>query len=143
MLSVENHVGRLIELRMTSPMTLEDLAGAHEQLSRVMAAHAGLVVGCTDLLGARVFSQPMTERLAALIRQESPRVERNAMFVGESAVFSMQTERIIRDAGFPNRRAFRAAPDISAWLGEVLDADERRRLTDFLRECVQRARGAR
>jgi hypothetical protein len=140
MFTIENHVGRLIELRMTSPMAIEDLAGFHEAVSRVVEGHGNQVVGVTDLLSARVFPQPVTDRLTLIIRQESPRVERNAILVGEGAVFSMQTERIIRDAAMPNRRAFRNPNDLSAWLGEVLNAAERRRLLEFMRESAQRAR---
>jgi hypothetical protein len=140
MFTIENHVGRLIELRMTSGMTLEELSGFHDAVTRVVGSQTGPVVVCTDLLSTRVFPQPVTDRLTAIIRQESPRVDRNAFFVGEGAVFSMQIERIIREAGASNRRAFRASAELVAWLGEVLNINERRRLSEFLRDSAVRGR---
>lgn len=134
MFTIENSVGRLVELRMASPITLEELGGFHGAVSKIVARHPGQVVVCTDLLSARVFDQHVTERLTTIIRQESPRVERNAFMVGDGAVFSMQIERIIRDAGFANRRAFRVPTDLITWLGEVLTSAERERLAKFLRE---------
>jgi hypothetical protein len=134
MLTIENHVGRLLELRFASPITADELSGFHEAITRAMGRLTGQLVACTDLLGARVFDQSVSSRLVTLIRQENPRVERNAILVGESAVFSMQTERIIREAGSPNRKAFRSSLDMVVWLGEVLNSSERARLNIFLRE---------
>jgi hypothetical protein len=135
MFTVENHVGRLLEIRMASPITLEELGGFQGAILRVVSQTPGTTaVGCTDLLGARVFDQAVTNRLVSIIRHENPRVERNALLVGEGAVFSMQTERIIREAGSASRRAFRSTTDLTAWLGEVLTASERARLSTFLRE---------
>jgi hypothetical protein len=134
MFTIENHVGHLIELRMTSPITLIELAGFHAALTQGSRHVSGKIALCTDLLGARVFDQAVTTKLTNIIRQESPRVERNAFLVGEAAIFSMQIERIIRESGAPNRRTFRSSMDLVPWLGEVLSAPERKRLAAFLRE---------
>src|SRR5262245_5859483 len=105
MFTFENHVGRLLELRLTSGVTDTELRDFHEVVSRLVRPHSGLVVVCTDLLSTRIFPPSVAERWTAIIRQESPRIERNAVFVGEGAIFSMQVERIIREAGMTNRRA--------------------------------------
>ena len=140
MITIENHVGRLVELRFASPITMRELDGFHPAVVRAIKPLSGHVIACTDLLGARVFDQTVTDRLVALLRQENPRVERNALIVGESAIFSMQIERIIREAGSPNRKAFRSDVDLNAWLGGVLNASERERLSTFVSECFQHHR---
>ena len=59
-------------------------------------------------------------------------MERTAFLVGESAVFAMQIERVIRNAANPNRRAFRDPGDLRKWLAEILTATEAARLGEFL-----------
>jgi hypothetical protein len=132
MYTIENRVGRLIELRVESPVTEEELAQFHDTLAKVCKPIKGQIGLCTDLVGATVFLQPVATRWIEIIRQESPVVERNAVLVGEGAVFSMQVERIIRQAGFKNRKAFFAPAALTAWLGEILTMRERMRLDQFL-----------
>ena len=142
MYTLENHVGRLMELRVESPVTLDQLQTFHSTVARLVKPHSGQVAICTDLMGARVFPQPVTDRWTAIIQQENPAVERNAVLVGESAVFSMQVERILREAGSVNRRSFRAANDLVAWLATILTQAERTRLNAFLREGVEMRRSS-
>jgi hypothetical protein len=134
MITVDRHVGRLIELRVASPITSVELDSIHPQAARAMSEIDGLCVVCTDLLGAQVLDQAATSRVTAIIRQESPRVERNAYLVGKHAVFSMQVERMIRESGAANRKTFRVASHLVAWLGDALTVQERGRLDVFLRE---------
>ena len=139
MFTIENRVGRLVELRMAAPIAPAELDGFHETVSRIVARHTGQIVVCTDLASAKIFDQHTTARLTAIIRQESTRIERNAFLVGDNAIFSMQMERIIREAGFPNRRSFRIPAELALWLGEVVTTEERHRVTAFLREgAIQR-----
>jgi len=137
MYTIENRVGRLIEIRIESPVTEEELQRFHDLLAKACKPIKGQIASCTDLAGATVFLQPVAARWIEIIRQESPIVERNALLVGEGAVFSMQVERIIRQAGFKNRRAFLAPTALVAWLGEILTTRERTRLEQFLQEGVE------
>jgi hypothetical protein len=137
MYTIENRVGRLIELRVESPVTEEELSRFHEALAKACKPIKGQIATCTDLAGATVFLQPVAARWIEIIKQESPIVERNALLVGEGAVFSMQVERIIRQAGFKNRKAFFAPATLTAWLGEILTVRERTRLEQFLKEGVE------
>jgi len=51
-------------------------------------------------------------------------VERTALLIGDSAIFSLQVERMIREANNPNRRAFRngyelepsVVPHLKTWV---------------------------
>jgi hypothetical protein len=137
MYTIENRVGRLVELRVESPVTEEELMRFHDMLAKACKPIKGQIAICTELVGATVFLQPVAARWIEIIRQESPIVERNAVLVGEGAVFSMQIERIIRQAGFKNRKAFLVPGALVAWLGEILTARERTRLEQFLQEGAE------
>ena len=134
MYTIENRVGRLIELRVESPVTEEELMQFHDMLARACKSITGQIVMCTDLVGATVFTQPVTQRWTSIIKQDAPIVERNAVLVGEGAVFSMQVARIIRQAGMANRKAFLSPADLVGWLAEILTTRERTRLEFFLRD---------
>jgi hypothetical protein len=143
MYTIDNRVGRLIEIRVESPVTEEELSQFHDRIAKVIKPIKGQVATCTDLVGATVFLQPVAARWIEIIKQENPIVERNAILVGEGAVFSMQVERIIRQAGFKNRKAFLAPAALTTWLGEILSVRERARLDQFLQDGVEsRARQA-
>jgi hypothetical protein len=137
MYTIENRVGRLVELRVESPVTFEELGEFHDTFAKVCKPLVGQVAVCTDFTGATVFSQEVTQRWTSIIKQDAPIVQRNAVLVGEGAVFSMQIERIIRQAGYPNRKAFLSPTDLSAWLGEILTARERARLESYLRDGAE------
>jgi len=137
MYTIENRVGRLVELRVEPPVTEEELSQFHATVAKACKPIKGQIVTCTDLVGATVFSQPVAARWIEIIRQESPLVERNAVLVGEGAVFSMQVERIIRQAGFKNRRAFLSPVALTAWLGEILTVRERARLEQFVQDGAE------
>jgi len=137
MYTIENRVGRLIELRVESPVTEEELSQFHDKIAKIIKPIKGQVATCTDLAGATVFLQPVAARWIEIIKQENPIVERNAILVGEGAVFSMQVERIIRQAGFKNRKTFLVPTALTAWLGEILTVRERGRLEQFLKEGVE------
>jgi hypothetical protein len=134
MYTLECHVGRLFEIRVQPPLSVEELKGFHPQVVRILGRVPGQLIGCTDLRKARVFNLDVADRLMAIIRAEAPRVERNAYLVGESAVFSMQIARVIRAAGIPSRKAFTSPDEAVTWLSESLTEPELRRLRTFIAE---------
>jgi hypothetical protein len=133
--TLQNKIGRLIELRVESPMEIHDLHNFPVEATRAVSKHSKVVV-VTDLLGARVFTQNVADEIIHLIQHDGPRVERNAFLVGESAVFSMQIERIIRESAAPGRRAFRTVPTLESWCKDVLSPAEMSRVVEFLNEGV-------
>jgi hypothetical protein len=137
MYTIENRVGRFVELRVESPVTDDELAQFPDTFAKVCKPIKGQVAVCTDFVGATVFAQSVTQRWIAIIKQDAPVVERNAVLLGEGAVFSMQIERIIRQTGFKNRKTFLASTDLVAWLGEILTVRERTRLENYLNEGAE------
>ena len=130
--SVANHAGRLIEVKVASPLTIEEAQQLVGELLAAMHNLAGQYVGVVDLLGAHVFPPDVAETLIKLLSGNAPHVIRTAMLIGDSAVFALQVERGIRSSNPDKRRAFRSPEDLKAWLGEVLEADEQAALERFL-----------
>ena len=130
--SVANHVGRLIETRVTSPLTIQEAQQLAGDLLAAMHDLSRRYIGVVDLRGAHVFPADVAEMLIKLLSGNAPHVIRTGLLIGDSAVFALQVERGIRTSDPDKRRAFRSAEDLKAWLGEVLTPDEKASLERFL-----------
>jgi len=130
--TVQNVTGRLVEVRVASPLTLEEVQQfihAHQvAISRIPERYVGVV----DLLHADTFPVEVAQSLIQLLSAVADRVERTAFLIGESAIFSLQIERVLRNAANPNRKAFRDPAQLARWLAEILTPTEQLRLEQFL-----------
>ena len=130
--SVANHAGRLIEVKVASPLLIEEARELVRDLLAVMQKVSGQAVGVIDLLGAHVFAPDVAETLIQLLSGNASHVERTAMLIGESATFALQVERAIRSSNPDKRRAFRTPEELQGWLGEVLTTEEKASLARFV-----------
>jgi hypothetical protein len=134
----QNVVGRLVEVRFASPLTLDEVrqfVGEHHAIIKRLARK---YVGAVDLLQADVFPVPVAEALIQLLSGVSPQLERTAFLIRDSAIFALQVERVIRNSNHPDRRVFREPEALQEWLGEVLDVQEQARLAQFVDGAVGR-----
>ena len=134
----QNVVGRLVEARFASPLTLEEVkqfVGEHRAIINRLARK---YVGVVDLLQADVFPVPVAEGLIQLLSGVAPQLERTAFLIRDSALFALQVERVIRNSNHPDRRVFRDPEALKEYLGEVLDASEQARLAQFVDDAVGR-----
>jgi hypothetical protein len=136
MYSVENHAGRLIEVKLASPLTLEEVQQFTRKHLDIMAKIPVKYIGVVNLLNAHVFVPAVAEGLSKLLAGAASHVERSAYLIGESAIFSLQVERVIRESNSPNRRAFRNGRELVAWISEVLTEPEKREVERFIREAT-------
>ena len=132
----EHHTGRLVEVRLASPLEPAEVQEFVRELMTIIGRIPSKYVGVVDLLDAHVFPPAVTDGLIQLLSASSPRVERTALLIGESATFALQVERVIRAANNENRRVFRRAEELEAWLSEVLTVQERIRLKQFILATV-------
>ena len=132
MYSIEHAVGRLVEVRLASPLSLEEVHQFALEYTKKASEVHGKYVGVVDITHATLFPAPVAEALIQLLSRAAEQVERTAILVGEGATFGMQVERIIRNAASPNRRAFREVAALRDWLRDVLTVEERVRLARFL-----------
>jgi hypothetical protein len=136
MYRVENRAGRLIEVKLASPLVIEEVEQFTQQYIAVVRKIPVRYVGVVNLLEAYVFPKAVADGLMKLLSGAAAHVERSALLIGESAVFGLQVERLIREANNPNRRAFRNGQELVAWLGEVLTAAEKKELERFIHEAT-------
>jgi hypothetical protein len=128
-------VGRLVEARLYLPRAPQQIADFADALRRTFLSLRGSCVICADWRSSNLLAPPVADRLVDLLRRGNPHVERSAVLLpSENAVFSLQVERVIREAGNHARRAFRNPHAMRAWLSEVLAPAEIRRLDEFLLE---------
>lgn len=136
--SCRHHVGRLLEVRVVPPLTMEEATRFMQEVVRLMSAQPARIVAITDLrTGSRTIDPDSVDFIAGIMRSENPRVERNALLVSPaSATFVLQMERMVKTAGAAQRRIFKSRPEAEAWLGELLTGAERARLRTFLDEAT-------
>lgn len=130
---VTNPAGRLIEVKLASPLEIGEVKQFVHELMTLIQKVNGKYVGIVDLVEAHVFPPDVTEMLIQLLSGNASHVERTALLIGESATFALQVERVIRSSNNPNRRAFRAPEEAATWLGEVLTVPEKVRLGQWVR----------
>lgn len=133
MFSAEVKVGRLLEVRLVTPVTLEDIDQCQARLIGLFDQH-GEVVLVADYTRATVFSQEVAAKVLDMFKRGKGRVARSAALVSQSAVFSLQIERLIAQAGNPARRSFHDPFEMKAFLGTALNHEEHIRLVQFLAE---------
>ena len=133
MYRVERHVGRLVEIRIWSPVSLEEAERWGHDHDAVVASVGGPYVCLVDLVDATVFPPDVVKRYVETMRSEH-QLLRTATLLSPSPTLGLQIQRMIREADHPERRAFRDPNELAAWFGEVLTEPERARLAALLAE---------
>jgi hypothetical protein len=128
---VERRVGRLVEFRISSPVSLEEAVDWGHDHDRVVRSVGGAYVCFVDLVDATIFPPDIVDRYVSTMKSEHALL-RTATLLNPSPTFGMQIQRMIREAKSPDRRTFRDPPELAVWLGEVLTAPERARLSELL-----------
>ena len=136
MFTAENRQGRLMEVRISWPLNVEEIEEVAEKHYRMFLAVEGLSVAVADLSHSQVFPPLIVQRLIQVMSRVADRIDRSAFLLTESAVLGLQVERAIEEGGGGRRRIFREQEDLITWLGEVLDPAERIRLRTFFAEGV-------
>jgi hypothetical protein len=135
MFTVQQQVGRLLEARLSSLRTVDDVASFETAMREGFDRIAGQAIVCADWRGANILAPEVADRLVELLARGNPRLERSAILLAkDQAAFGLQVERVVREAKNSARRTFREADAMIEWLGEPLNAEERRRLVAFLDE---------
>ena len=134
MFSSENREGRLVELRIVTPISSAEMVELQETHLAVTESVESDYVAAVDLRRAHVFPPEISEHFIRMMSQLNPRLVRSALLVNQSAILGLQAERAIEAAGNPDRKTFREPHEMESWLGEVLNASELTRLRRFVLE---------
>jgi len=130
---VGHPAGRLVTFRVVPPVDDANADAAAAALRATFAAIPGPVIICSDVSGARTFSERTVEQFLALMKSENPRIERSAFLLDPAAAtFALQLERMVREAKSPIRRTFRDARALTEWLLPLLTPQEAAALEAFL-----------
>ncbi len=133
MFSIECHVGRLIEIRIWSPVVPKEASVWAEVHDRIVSAQRSKYVCFVDVVDATVFSAESADAYLAVMKSE-PGLLRTGVLLNEDPVLSLQISRLIREAASDSRRTFRTVSPLRLWLSEVLDAAELLRLDTLVRQ---------
>lgn len=133
------HVGRLLEARVYSLKTAQDVAeyGAAiaEQVAR--AAAGTKLVLCADHRPVMVYPPAAADGLVAMFERNNAALECAGLVLDPAnATLLLQLERIVREAAYERRKVFRDSESVVAFLSDVLDARETARAREFLAAFV-------
>jgi hypothetical protein len=134
MFTVDQYVGRLLEIQLAPPVPLEEAGAFAARIGELLAKAPGAVVCCSDFRQMDLLPSGIALRLLDLLKSSNPKIERHGFWLLGRGKFTSQADTLIREAGHPGRRIFEARPALEAWVGEALDGDERARLAQFLDE---------
>jgi hypothetical protein len=138
-ITVERRVGRLVEVRCTGNPTEADVALFRTESAAVLTACVARLrrnaIACPDFRGATLLRPIPAEQIIQLMGRHNRSVDRSAILLSNSATFTLQVSRIIREsAGAKLRRVFTEVEPLVLWLDEVLEPDEQTRLREFIAE---------
>ena len=132
MVTVENRIGRLIEVRQTGKVTVEELQESFPIFQRILSSSAERFVMATDWRGMRVLDAKTSEALLGIMRAKNDRIERQMLLMDPSAVMGLQVRRLFKDAGGESRAVFESADLARRWLEPALSPLEVASLKRFL-----------
>ncbi len=133
MYHAESPAGRLIMLRMSTPLTTTDVSDIVSRLRMFVLANSGRVLLCGDLRAMSLLPPEHAELFQSMFARDNPKVERSALIVSQRVGgFGMQIERMVREANNPARRVFDDAALGAAYLDPLLTPAERAELKRFL-----------
>ena len=94
MITVSQHVGRLAEVRMTAPITGDDVSNMLRDVPALLNRVQGRLVVCADVSGAALFPEELTDRIVKFFRADNSRLARSAIVVG-GTVRSATSARVV------------------------------------------------
>lgn len=132
MILVANTMGRLLLVRMQSPVNAEEVAKMTQQITVVVMAASSRLVGVTDLRGLSLLPVELTDLIVAMFRRNASRIDRSGLLLSDGALAWLQIDRVLRESQNAARRAFRDRFELEIWLGEVLTPLEKLEVHKFL-----------
>lgn len=134
MFKIDHTVGRLVEARFYPPIEASEIdhfrATVRARFGELAGRKAVMVTDATQLT---ILAPDVAEGFLSVMRADNPMIEQSAFLIAESAMFTLQLERMIREANNPARRAFRDPIALVEWLSNALTWEEHRRAEEFFR----------
>jgi hypothetical protein len=132
MFMVDKKVGRLIEARIASPLSEDDIQDIVQRVRMNVLSMPGKVICCADLTQLDAIPRESVDSFIQLFTRDNSKVERSAFLLSRSlGALGMQMQRMIRSAGNSSRMTFDDARALQEWLAPALTSPEKARLQAF------------
>lgn len=129
---LQHRVDKLIVSSVRSPHDALAAKTYMYDFERMLERLSHPVVVLTDLTNCSVVPQAAVGVHVKLMRLRSHQIIRSALLLRQRGVFSMQVERMVREAGDGERRVFWDRDEAERWLGQDLSQVERESLFGYL-----------
>jgi hypothetical protein len=128
-------VGRVVEARLMTLRDADDVAQFEMAMRAAFVRVQRKCVICADVRGIALLSPTVSDLMIDVLAKGNPHLERSAILLPTTgALFHLQAERLVRESNNADRRTFRDARQMAAWLDDILDDAERARVRAFLAE---------
>lgn len=132
MFMVDKKVGRIVEARIASPLSADDIDDIIQRVRMNVLSMPGKVICCADLTRLDAIPRESVDAFIQLFTRDNSKVERSAFLLSRSlGALGMQMQRMIRSAGNPSRMTFDDARALLDWLAPALTPAERSHLQAF------------
>jgi hypothetical protein len=132
---VECRVGRLIVTRLSVLRDPKEVGRVQLAIKRAIEETRNKAVICSDWRSIDIFAPAVADAVLEMLNVTNREVLRGGILMNaEKATFSLQVERVLRDAGNPGRKCFREKGSLLHWLGASLDTAEVEAARSFLNE---------
>ena len=134
MVTIEKHIGRLVEIRWRLPLTEEDAHHVKQKIEEHQREQTSKVV-CIDARGIKLFPRAITEIMQDIIQRDAADLIRSAILLTKNnAIGSLQHTRLLYEMPLAKQksRVCHDPEELISWLSEVLTPTERARLSLFL-----------
>lgn len=130
---VQRNVGRLLEVRCPDLRQAADAKAIDDAIGRIVQAAGAPLIFCVDWRNIGILSPDTADQLVRLMRAGSGRVLRSATLVDTGrAAFTLQVQRVFKEALGDLRRAFQNSEELIDWLSEVATPEELAQVRRFL-----------
>ena len=130
MVTIEHHAGRLIEIRQTGLVTMEEISANNAKMGGILGKIGRPVFVAADWRGIRILAPEVAEVLLGIMQTNM--VDRTGVLLDSSAIIGLQLERIFRQVGSKNQIACRTAVQLESWFDAALSRAEKDALRRFL-----------
>jgi hypothetical protein len=135
MVTVTHRVGKLVAIRIQSPVTYREATMLRPRMETVLGRMSTPVWLACDLSDARVYSPDVAEKIVSALQTAWPNVRRVGVVINPGSALGGQVFSMFRELDDPNRQAWVRSKDMVGYLAEVLAPLELQSLRDFLDEA--------
>lgn len=125
-------VGRLVIIDTITPVAAAEVEKLSNDVQAAIERIGKEVVIYVNLTRADLLPPHIAASYISLMRRDNPSLLRSAFWVSDTGTFGKHMGRMLDQANNTRRRQFLQRKDLEAWLGEVLNPDEKKALQAHL-----------